>query len=188
MPTNFSTANRHWSPGAPRRIGREIALALAKAGADVAITYRNSAPRQPRPPAKSSPRLPRPRNRMRRALRILRASARRRHVAALWQTRHPRQQRRRLRLRAPWNRSASNNGTRSSKPTPAARFWLPAKQSRICAPLTAESSTSVPSAESAPGPASPLLRLQGSPPHAHPGHGQGIRPRGQRQLRCPRLD
>jgi len=42
MPTGLLQGKSALVTGAARRIGREIALALAKAGADVAITYRTS--------------------------------------------------------------------------------------------------------------------------------------------------
>jgi 3-oxoacyl-[acyl-carrier protein] reductase/pteridine reductase len=42
MPTQLLSGKSALVTGGARRIGREIAMALAKAGADVAITYRNS--------------------------------------------------------------------------------------------------------------------------------------------------
>ena len=143
--------------GGARRIGREIALELAAAGADVTITYRNSKGRSRRNPAahpaawagkpsrsnatcaRSNPCVqPSPHPSISTA------------ISMCWSTTPPSSNPPRS------TSSPSSSGTPSSKPTRAAHFLSLAKPCRICAHLAAASSTSARSAACAHGPITPI--------------------------------
>ena len=102
MPTEPLAGKSALVTGGARRIGRAIALALAHAGADVAITYRSSYAEAAQTAAEIAAlgRSIRSHS-MRRPLRSLGPQRRRLRRHSLRPTRYPRQQRRRLRLRRP---------------------------------------------------------------------------------------
>ena len=90
--------------------------------------------------------------------------------------------------RQPLETSPLSSGTPSLRPTPADRFWWRARRCPICAPRRPHRQHRLARRHPRLGRPRPLLRLKGRPAHAHPGHGQGLRARGERQLRRSRLD
>ena len=175
--------------GGARRVGRAIALALAEAGADVAITFRNSR-------AEAAETVREIESLGRRALAVecdVRSEASVRSAvaaavgcfgrldlvvnnAAVFQS-------------APldsltldqWDAVFETNARGPFLVAREALAHLRAAQGRIVniGSLGGIKAWADPCA---------LLRLQGRLAHAHPGHGQGLRARGERELRRPRLD
>lgn len=140
MPTEPLRGKSALVTGGAHRIGREIALSLAKAGADVAITYLKS-----RSDAESTTREIEVLGRRALALYCdVRFEASVRQAVSATSAEFGR-----LDLlinnaavfeSAPLEEISLEEWTQSSRPTPAARSWLPARRSPIFAPLKAASS------------------------------------------------